>query len=937
MVWGCGVHSLSKPASATVRVYHRGCEIRPDTGFTVGNWSEQISQGSVLVTVNQRLSRHHVQQYQAWQMENGNTWWETPSILPFRSWLSATHRTALSMGLSDVTLMPVLLVNRQWQRIVNADTSLYLLDPVGAARAAVQAWDLSCAWQCVNDEQAYLSVDQRTWQRWMNRYRSWLDENSAIDEALLPDELVRIISHAPEYALQKLLPESLILDGFLQLPQQLATLVELIESKGTQVKLNKPESNAFVHTQTYQDDETELFCIAAQMRHMLEHHPQKRLGLVVPDLQQRRDSVVRAFERVFYPCKTPLEIAREAPAYEVSLGQPLADQPVISSALLMTELCTASISHTSLSHVVLSPYWTHAKDEARAREKLDRRLRDTRVRSLTLTQFEEQLFKYYRTSELVPAVKKVLKKRKTVAASLGEWASRFSSWLALLGWPGKSLDSQEYQAVAGWFECLDDMQLLDDGELVDCSAALATLKSLAGERIFQLETPATPINLMGRLESHGLGFDCLWVAGLDNEQWPPAGSANSFLQIAQQKERGVPAASATGRLLLAETEFKQWASQAPLLIGSSVLNRDGKDVAAAQIPTTKPSAQNTELALPMVSSLAELGLPVDPVTLISKTLHLECITDENGPALEANASASGGASLFQNQAKCPFRAFALHRLNVQPLEEAGLGLDAREHGNVLHKVMELFWTEHVTHRALMALSDEALEGSIEKAVLEAMDECEVPDDIRELERIRLVKLTSDWITRCEKPREPFSVVGQERRQSIEFSGISMNVIVDRIDDIDGMRVVVDYKTGVNDKATTWDEARIPNPQLPLYALSIDDIEGVCFARVANNQCRYIGIASEAGVVPDVKTSLYRVKDSELTGETLSSWSAWQNHWKASLDPIAREVKDGVATVTPTKNACQYCELKSLCRISSDTTDDDEDPDEKANDTREADA
>jgi len=224
MVWGCGVHSLSKPASATVRVYHRGCEIRPDTGFTVGNWSEQISQGSVLVTVNQRLSRHHVQQYQAWQMENGNTWWETPSILPFRSWLSATHRTALSMGLSDVTLMPVLLVNRQWQRIVNADTSLYLLDPVGAARAAVQAWDLSCAWQCVNDEQAYLSVDQRTWQRWMNRYRSWLDENSAIDEALLPDELVRIISHAPEYALQKLLPESLILDGFLQLPQQLATL-----------------------------------------------------------------------------------------------------------------------------------------------------------------------------------------------------------------------------------------------------------------------------------------------------------------------------------------------------------------------------------------------------------------------------------------------------------------------------------------------------------------------------------------------------------------------------------------------------------------------------------------------------------------------------------------------------------------------------------------
>ena len=160
------------------------------------DWNEQISDGAALLTVNQRLSRHHMQHYQQWQLAIGRTYWETPSILPYRSWMMTVHRQALAIGLSDVTVVPALLAQQAWRKIIDSDASVQLLDAAGATRSATQAWELSCAWQCTNPEDHYLSTDQYTWQRWMLRYRSWLDAREAIDEPLLADELVAVFARA---------------------------------------------------------------------------------------------------------------------------------------------------------------------------------------------------------------------------------------------------------------------------------------------------------------------------------------------------------------------------------------------------------------------------------------------------------------------------------------------------------------------------------------------------------------------------------------------------------------------------------------------------------------------------------------------------------------------------------------------------------------------
>ena len=870
--------------------------------------SQQVASGAVLITVNQRLARHHLARYQEWQLAQGRLWWETPAILPLRAWLRTLHAQALAKGYSSRTLLPDLLQQKVWRQCIDADANLELLDEDAATSAARSAWDLSCAWQCRNPAEDYLPKDQYTWQRWCSRYLEWLDAECCTDEASLADHLIDVFQSSKAH---HLLPKNVIFEGFLELPPQLQTFAKALTRAGVTVTLASRNSDAVVVTQVFADDEQELLSIASHMRHELEHDPHQSLGLVVPDLQKKRAAVMRAFDRVFFPTLSPDQIRLKGRPFDLSLGMPLSDTTVVSAALSLIRLCSSGIQGSELSAVLLSPYLKAAASEARRREQLDRRLRDDRIRSLTLDQLLERL---YPGSRLDRAIRQLLKRRRLGKTSLTDWASRFSDWLKLLGWPGKSVDTEEYQAFSAWLECLDDMQLLDDGERVNVNGAVSILQRLARERIFQLDTPSTPIQIMGRLESHGIDFDCLWVAGLDTEQWPPSGSPSPFLSMAAQKAQGVPGASATARLALAEREYLMWSSQAPLLIASHAQMRDGKPLEVAAVPEITESVANREKVMARLARMQALPAIVDPVERLQASLSLESIVDDHGPSLPAGSEVMGGARLFENQALCPFRAFALHRLRIRPLEEAGLGLDPRQHGTLLHAALERFWTRVKSHAALIDLSDEDRAGIVREVIEESINEMQVPAELQALERVRLSELLEEWLTQCEKPRQAFEVVSLEQRQSIEHGGIVMNVMLDRIDRVGDSLVVVDYKTGTSNKVNTWADQRIVNPQLPLYVLTNEDIKGAIFAQVARNQSGFKGVASDASLVQGARTTVMKSRNGQATERALEDWADWRAHWREALDVVAAEVRQGVATITPMKTACVHCELKSLCRI-----------------------
>ena len=142
--------------------------------------------------------------------------------------------------------------------------------------------------------------------------------------------------------------------------------------------------------------------------------------------------------------------------------------------------------------------------------------------------------------------------------------------------------------------------------------------------------------------------------------------------------------------------------------------------------------------------------------------------------------------------------------------------------------------------------------------------------------------------------------------------------MDRIDRLaDGRLVVIDYKTGNRLDYKSWADARIAEPQLPIYAvlaLQGQEVAAVCFAKVRSDETRFAGLAAEAGLLP--KVCDITEKRSNKVFNDFADWAALLDHWQTSLKAIAAEIKAGEASVLVNKESdLVYCDVLPLLRLA----------------------
>ena len=149
--------------------------------------------------------------------------------------------------------------------------------------------------------------------------------------------------------------------------------------------------------------------------------------------------------------------------------------------------------------------------------------------------------------------------------------------------------------------------------------------------------------------------------------------------------------------------------------------------------------------------------------LIRASAATEAIEDSLAPALPVETEQPGGTYVLKDMAACPFRAFARNRLGARELEEPDLGLNARDKGSGVHKVLELIWAELKCQDNLKALEPQQLQEliacGIEKT-LTGIDRLGA-----RLERTRLQRLLTEWFE-IEKARPPFRVLASEKERTV---------------------------------------------------------------------------------------------------------------------------------------------------------------------------
>ena len=125
--------------------------------------------------------------------------------------------------------------------------------------------------------------------------------------------------------------------------------------------------------------------------------------------------------------------------------------------------------------------------------------------------------------------------------------------------------------------------------------ALARLRRLAAQTLFQPEAPDAPVQILGVLESAGMSFDHLWVMGLSDEAWPIHPRPNPFLPLEAQRQARVPEASLEATLALDAAITRGWRSAARR--GGAVASAGrGRAQAAAEPAAARAAAGGADAA-----------------------------------------------------------------------------------------------------------------------------------------------------------------------------------------------------------------------------------------------------------------------------------------------------------------------------------------------------
>src|SRR5258705_5495871 len=517
------------------------------------------SAGVTVVTPNQRLSRALMLEFDAFQIGKALSVWEAPDILPFGAFVQRLYEDGLYADLSAE--LPMLLSPAQeeelWKQVVGGSG---LLAVEGAAAKCRDAWNLANVWRI---RPGAGNQDTEAFARGLSQSKTKTE--NAPDPAGLPDALQRFL---PELKRPKLV----VAYTFDILPQQTK---EFLDALGTEIAFCRPDPrSATVSRAVFDSAKHEIEAAARWARARLEAGG-KRIGVVVPSLGEKRKEVVRVFSRVMRPGGE-----KTAMPFNVSLGTPLQEFPIVNAALTVLHFSQEEISFEEASRIVRSPFIGGAEGELGARMKLEARLRDKLGATVALPKLIAFLEK---KTVLRERLERVFGMRETGLFSQkapAEWARHFSAVLEAAGFPGeRALDSDEFQTRAKWHEALGELSRLDRiSKEMSFSRAFQTLRRICADTLFQPETPDTPIQVLGLLESAGVEFDHLWVTGLTDEAWPLKSSPNPFLPLAQQRKAGIPEASAETSLALDRRITDGWKQAAGEVVFSHFTKEEDRDV-----------------------------------------------------------------------------------------------------------------------------------------------------------------------------------------------------------------------------------------------------------------------------------------------------------------------------------------------------------------------
>ena len=859
-----------------------------------------LEQRQLILTPGKRLARDITRSWVAQQHRTGSVV-VTPRVEALDGWLEGMWSEYAELG----RLPSLRLLSHQqelvlWQQIIKEDIAeldgFSLMHPRAAASRAKTARDRLLLFQAerVDGLWSHFQFDEdcRVFARWAQQFEQRLSQLAATTRYDAYQQLLTTSGLEKEsvglYGAPKLAP----------LPQQVLDHL-------CQVTLIEPpcRQQDDVVAVAFSSRETEL-AAAAQWAYENSQQANARTAIVLLDLEADRDQLEYRLREQF-DC---LDAQYNDLPVNFSTGMSLGATPMYRDLLLALEWETRSLSRADWLALLRSPFLPLSHEHPQQTLSLIDRQFQVGSAEVSMESTLHMSVKVMPESTLSTILRTLRSSRQQLGVkSLSEWSDVLRERLNVWQWPARaSLDSIEYQQLDRLDSSLDalaDLAVVLPHQTFD--SALTLWRAVLNDAVFQPKTPYDSVQVMGPLEALGGQYTAMWICGAQQSTFPAKRRIEPFLPLPLQKALRLPEMDEQARHDAATQMLGIWRAESTTLM--------------------------------MTYHESDGGLPTKPSCLITEKTECGATTSLWGrwqatPAAEAmppdvalpvpEGHRTGGTSLIKDQAACPFRALVKHRLRPTSLATAVMGFSSAERGALLHEALFRFWREVDSQRQLNLLSDEALQSTLDSAVHGALQDLQATCERRgfslrervgpacwDLEKKYCRQVLLPWLQLEQNREGSFRIVEAEQAHRLRLGELELSLRPDRVDELeDGRRMVIDYKTRAPARSQ-WMGARPGEPQLPLYALLDDRIEGVAFASMAEQPPQFVGLGEALGLTSQNEKPLQL-----QTKGVAEQWQELVEAWRSSLTALANDFIAGDARVDPVSGACRYCNLSSVCRV-----------------------
>lgn len=840
----------------------------------------------------------------------------TPDVLPVDIWIKRQWDLAASRGIAPCAELGILSANEEflvWLQLIESSLpTLPLLHPEDTARNVAQAYQTLRQFRL--DEAGELrqfaaSADVSAFLDWARGFGHYCETHHCL---ALVDATTRIVELYAEGVLPA--PEDLLLVNFLQAPPLYQTLFARLP--GAQTLLTVPEEAAEVERsrRSYADPDSELQACASWVAETRRRAPAAHIGVICNERSARQAEFARSLQAAIDPGQQP-DFDAPAPRFNSARDpRSLAETPLVFDALLVLGLMNPVQDSERLCRLLHSPYILSEglpdAPEWEPRLQMERQMRRRFSRECRLQDFSWHLEQEQRDCHCPQLAAALVAFRTRLRAAPRRddsrgWTACFAELLACLEWPGPVTAASESDGLRQWQALLEQFAAMSAllGPL-SAEQALARLDLLCRQTAQRAPgSGMQPVSFYTAAEAQGLHFDYLWLLGCHDEAWPPPARRSPFLPRGLLQQAKVPGSSSQLQFDQAAREFATLMHSVNHEVVASFYQVDGDR-------QLRPS--HFILEFPETEA-------ADTVPHEDQAGELRQRDDQQHLALPEEARVGGGHGVISDQAACPFRAFARHRLRVRPLEAFPGNLTALSRGNAAHVALDTLFGELQSLQDLLDCPADSRRRHCNAAADEAVSYLQsrhrhlMTPRFRQIEQ-RRIRILLESFLELEAQRSPFTVFAREKKIGLELEGLSLSLTVDRLDRLpDESLAIIDYKTGRNlASQRSWLEGRSEDMQLPVYmvaaqALEWGQVSVISLAQVNAENVGYRALSQHDNFHPSVKPVAQAQK---------RDWQELAAQFDSQVGELAREFVDGRLDVHPLNGlaSCRYCGLQALCRI-----------------------